>query len=50
MFTSCEALANCEVRSMGPIFKTEMLIYQSKADLVEKDLFGRIIQELEKCL
>ena len=27
---------------MGPIFKTEMLMYQSKANLDEKILFGNI--------
>ena len=26
-------LANCEIKNMRPIFKTEMLVYQSKANL-----------------
>ena len=35
-------LAGCGIKSMRPIFKTEMLIYQSKANLDEKILFGNI--------
>ena len=39
---------------MRPIFKTKMLVYQSKADFDEKILFGRIIHilrpKIEKCL
>ena len=29
-------VAGCEIKSMGPIFKTEMLICQSKVTLNEK--------------
>ena len=32
---------------MGPIFKTELLIYQSKANLDEKILFDRITHHLD---
>ena len=32
---------------MRPIFKTEMLIYQSKANLDEKILFGKITDHLD---
>ena len=35
-------LAGCGIKSMRPIFKTEMFIYQSKANLDEKILFGKI--------
>ena len=35
-------LAGCGIKSMRPIFKTEMLIYQSKANLDEAILFGKI--------
>ena len=35
-------LAGCEIKSMRPIFKTKLLIYQSKANLDEKILFGNI--------
>ena len=35
-------LAGCGIKSMRPIFKTEMLIYQSKDNLDEKILFGSI--------
>ena len=35
-------LARCGIKRMRLIFKTEMLIYQSKADLDEKVLFGSI--------
>ena len=40
-------LAGCEIKSMRPIFKTEMLIYQSKANLDEKILFGKITHHLD---
>ena len=30
------------MRNIRPIFKTEMLMYQSKANLVEKTLFGKV--------
>ena len=46
-------LAGCGIKSMRPIFKTEMFSYQSKADLGE-NFFGKSlifkIQKLEKCL
>ena len=32
---------------MGLIFKTELLIYQSKANLDEKILFGKITKHLD---
>ena len=32
---------------MRPIFKTKMLIYQSKANLDEKILFGQIIHQFD---
>ena len=35
-------LAGCKIRSMRPIFKTEMLIHQSKANIDETILFGKI--------
>ena len=40
-------LAGCEIKSMRPIFKAEMLIYQSQANLDEKILFGMIIHHLD---
>ena len=40
-------LEGCEIKSMRPIFKTEMIIYQSKANLDEKILFGKIIYLLD---
>ena len=47
-------LAGCYIKSMGPIFKTGLLIYQSKANLDDKILFDKITHhldlELEKCL
>ena len=36
-------LASCEIKSMRLIFKTEMLIYQSKANLDEEILFGILL-------
>ena len=46
-------LPSCGIDSMRPIFKTEMLIYHSKANLDEKILFGKITHyldpKLEKC-
>ena len=36
-----------EIKSMRPIFKTAMLVYQSKASLDEKFLFGKITRHLE---
>ena len=35
-------LAGCGIKSTGPILKTEMLLYQSKANLDLKILFGKI--------
>ena len=35
-------LAVCEIKSMWPIFKTQMSMCQSKANLAEKILFGKI--------
>ena len=35
------------MKSIWPIFKTEMLIYQSKANLDEKILFGKITHHLD---
>ena len=35
------------VRGMGPIFKTELLIYLSKANLDEKILFDKITHYLD---
>ena len=32
-------LAGCEIKRIRPIFKTEMLIFQSKTNLDEKILF-----------
>ena len=40
-------LPGCYVKSMGPIFKTELLIYQSKANLDEKILFEKITHHLD---
>ena len=34
------------IKSMWPLFKTEMLIYQSKANLDEKILFGKLTHHL----
>ena len=33
-------LAGCEIKSIRPIFKTEMVIYQSKANLDDETFFG----------
>ena len=38
-------LVSCEIKNMRPMFKTEMLIYQSKAILDEK--FVRIFTHLD---
>ena len=35
-------LQGCGIKSMRPIFKTEMFINQSKANLDEKICFGKI--------
>ena len=35
-------LEGCGIKSMRPIFKTKMLIYQSRVNLDEKVLFGNI--------
>ena len=39
--------AGCEIKSVRPIFKTKMFIYQSKANLDEKTLFGKNIHHLD---
>ena len=36
-----------EIKGMRPIFKTEMLIYQSKANLDETGLFSKITRHLD---
>ena len=47
-------LAVCEIKNMRLIFKTKMLMYQSKANLDEKNFFVKshvvMTQQLEKCL
>ena len=47
-------LEGCGIKSIRPIFKTEMFIYQSKVNLNEKILFGSIPhltdQEIRKML
>ena len=40
-------LAGCGIKSMRPIFKTEMLMYQLKANFDEKSLFGKITYHLD---
>ena len=40
-------LVGCYIKSMGPIFKTELLIYQSQANLDEKLLFDKITHHLD---
>ena len=40
-------LVGCEIKSMLPIFKTRMLIYQSKTNLDVKILFGKITHPLD---
>ena len=40
-------LAGCEIKSTRPMFKTEMFINQSKANLDEKVLFGKITNHLD---
>ena len=44
----CRRLEGCGVKSVRPIFKTEMLIYQSKVNLDEKILFGALILQTRK--
>ena len=43
----CVNLAGCEVKCMTSIFKTEMLIYQSKTNLDKKISLGRITHQLD---
>ena len=38
---------DCEIKSIGPIFKTRALIYQSKANLDENILLGKITDYLD---
>ena len=40
-------LAGCYIKNMGPICKTELLIYRSKANLGEKILFDKITHHLD---
>ena len=40
-------LAGDGIKSMRPIFKSKQLIYQSKANLNEKILFGKITHHLD---
>ena len=40
-------LLGCGVKSIGPIFKTEILIYQSKANLDEEILLGKTTYHLD---
>ena len=40
-------LAGSEIKSMRSIFKIEILIHQSKANLDEKILFGKITHHLD---
>ena len=40
-------LTGFEIKSMRPIFRTKMLICQSKANLDEKILFGKITHHLD---
>ena len=40
-------LAGCGIKSMRPIFKTEMLIYQSNTNSDEKILSGKITHHLD---
>ena len=40
-------LVGCYVKRIGPIFKTELLICQSKANLDEKILFDKITHHLD---
>ena len=40
-------LVGSEIKSMLLIFKTEMLSYQSKANLDEETLFGKITHHLD---
>ena len=37
----------CEIKSMRPIFKTDMLIHYSKTELDEKVLFGKSTHHLD---
>ena len=40
-------LAGCYIKSRGSIFKTVLLIYQSKVNLDEKILFDKITHHLD---
>ena len=42
-----KCLVGCYIKSIGPIFKTELLIYQSKANLDEKILFDKVTHHLD---
>ena len=41
------AFRSCGIKSMRPIFETKVLIYQSRADLDEKILFGNITRLMD---
>ena len=41
-------MAGYGIKSMRPIFKTKMLIYQSKAKLDENTMFGNITHHLNQ--
>ena len=47
MKTRLTWLGGCEIKRMRPIFKTEMSIHQSKANLCEKT-FGKITRHFEQ--
>ena len=40
-------LSSCEIKSMSPAFRSEMLIRYSQTDLDEKILFDKIIYHLD---
>ena len=43
-------LAGCRIKNKRPIFKIEISLYQLKADLTEKILFGKITHLLNSKL
>ena len=47
MFRVSTRLGRCDVKSMHLIFKTEMLIYQSRANSDVQILFGKITRLLD---
>ena len=46
----CKRLAGCEIKSIRPIFKIKMQIYQSKANLDENILLGKIPHHLDPAI